>query len=178
MGASLSGTPDKIPTLASLRQISFHLPPSLLTTLSWRFHPLTKEGRSWSALCRMKSVCVPPEATSLLRGVVNDRQSSCPVQKLRRQVAEYLKAIDPENVTTGLWKPEVQWNRWHGDGKSSTHGVFHIETMRAKNGDYQAKVIGASGHDVLFVVWSNAETSSPPTEPEVVDALKAELAKA
>jgi len=58
------------------------------------------------------------------------------VQKLRSQIAEYLDRIDPENITPDIWGRTVHWFRWHGDGKSSTGGVFHVESMLTTEMDY------------------------------------------
>ncbi len=101
------------------------------------------------------------------------------MQKLRSEIAEYLDRIDPENITPDIWGRTVHWIRWHGDGKSSTRGVFHIESMLTTEMDYNVKLHGGSGSLVLLrFAWTQAERSSPPSIQEVLDALKMELAEA
>lgn len=65
----------------------------------------------------------------------------------------------------------MQWNRWHGDGKSKTAGAYHIETMLDNNGVYKAKVIGPGGGATVEKSWPQG-TVPVPTIEDVIAKLK------
>lgn len=54
-------------------------------------------------------------------------------------------ACIPKNLDatcmTGEWNPHGQWNRIHGDGKSTTNGVFHLETMSTSTASYKVRLV-------------------------------------
>jgi hypothetical protein len=77
--------------------------------------------------------------------------------------------MDYNNLSGGGWDPAKTWLRVHGDTKSSVAGKFHMETMLASNGDFNAKIVGA---DVQTTV-APAGTKPPPTLPDVAAALRA-----
>ena len=85
---------------------------------------------------------------------------------------DYLNAIDVSKVTSGLWDPTKQWNRLHGDGKSTTGGAYHIETMHGSDGVYKAKVVGPGGAPSVQASWP-ADTHPPPSVSTVIAGLKA-----
>jgi len=85
-------------------------------------------------------------------------------------VKDYLRNIDTASITTGLWDPAKQWNRWHGDGKSTTGGAYHIETMLDSNGVHKAKVVGPGGGTAVSAEWA---AGSNPSVVDVVKSLKA-----
>ncbi|EJF61935.1 hypothetical protein BD309DRAFT_963967 [Dichomitus squalens] len=87
-------------------------------------------------------------------------------------VKDYLDGIDVSKVTSGLWAPAKQWNRLHGDGKSTTGGSYHIETIHGSDGVYKAKVVGPGGATKVEVEWA-AATNPAPTVATVIAALKA-----
>ncbi|KAM5534806.1 hypothetical protein V8D89_011522 [Ganoderma adspersum] len=87
-------------------------------------------------------------------------------------VKEYLDGIDPTKITTGLWIPTKQWNRLHGDKKSTTGGTYHMETIHGSDGVYKAKVVGPGGTTSLEVQWP-AATKPAPDPAVVIAALKA-----
>ncbi|KAI1796100.1 hypothetical protein LXA43DRAFT_1057876 [Ganoderma leucocontextum] len=85
---------------------------------------------------------------------------------------EYLDGIDVSKVTSGLWDPTKQWNRLHGDGKSTTGGAYHIETILGSDGVFKAKVVGPGGSAKVEASWP-AGTNPKPSVAAVIAALKA-----
>lgn len=53
-----------------------------------------------------------------------------------------------DNLSGGRWAPPRNWNRIHGNGKSTTGGQFHIETMKDSTGKYVAKIVGTTDESV------------------------------
>src|ERR1700753_1860467 len=94
------------------------------------------------------------------------------LQKKAPTVKEYLDDIDVSKLTSGLWDPAKQWNRWHGDGKSTTGGTYHIESIHASDGEYKAKVVGPGGKAVREVSYPS-NTTPAPTFATVLHDLKA-----
>lgn len=70
---------------------------------------------------------------------------------------------------TGSWVPAGQWNRIHGDGKSTTNGVFHLETMAASNGTFKVKIVSRGSNLSEF----SLEYSEEPSFSTVVADLQA-----
>ncbi|KAF5345013.1 hypothetical protein D9758_010432 [Tetrapyrgos nigripes] len=85
----------------------------------------------------------------------------------KKQLKTYFDNMVYANLSGGGWEPEKTWLRVHGDTKSSVKGVFHMETMKASNGDFKAKIVGANVETVVATAGS-----PPPTLPEVAAALK------
>lgn len=75
-----------------------------------------------------------------------------------------------ENLSGGRWSPAKQWNRVHGDTKSSTGGAYHIETIKDSNDDYRAKVVGATDSSPVTIAEAGA---AEPSFQDIVDKLKA-----
>ena len=94
-------------------------------------------------------------------------------QKKAPSVKDYLNNLDASKITSGLWTPARQWNRLHGDGKSTTGGAYHIETIHGSDKVYRAKVVGPGGATKVEVEWA-AETEPAPTIQDVVAKLKAQ----
>ena len=67
---------------------------------------------------------------------------------------------------TGSWEPAGTWNRIHGDGKSTTGGKFHLETMTASNGTYKVRLVGS---DITL------EYATAPSFNTIVTDLKAKV---
>ena len=42
---------------------------------------------------------------------------------------------------TGNWVPAKAWHRIHGDGKSTTGGKYHMETILDSSGKYKVKLV-------------------------------------
>lgn len=72
---------------------------------------------------------------------------------------------------TGRWVPEGQWNRIHGDGKSSTNGVFHLETMATSNGSFKVKLMSRGSPLSEF----DLEYSEEPSFSTIVADLQARI---
>ncbi len=64
----------------------------------------------------------------------------------------------------------MAWNRWHGDGKSSTGGIFHLESMLTSKGTYKAKVV-KRGTTVVEEEW----LEGPPSLEQLVEGLLAKI---
>lgn len=75
-------------------------------------------------------------------------------------------------MSGGGWSPDRQWNRLHGDTKSTTEGNYHIRTMKDSSGAFIAKIVGAPD---LSPVTIAATGAAEPCLQEVVDALKAKF---
>jgi len=75
--------------------------------------------------------------------------------------------MEPNNLSGGGWDPAKTWLRVHGDTKSSVGGAFHMETMKASNGDFKAKLVGANVECVVATAGS-----TPPTLQAVAAALQ------
>lgn len=86
---------------------------------------------------------------------------------------DYLGDIKTEDLSGGLWTPDKQWNRMHGDGKSTTGGNYHIETMQDSSGKYIAKIAGAPDSSPVIIA---AAGEAQPSFQGVVDGLKAKFA--
>lgn len=69
---------------------------------------------------------------------------------------------------TGNWTPKGTWHRIHGDGKSTTGGQFHMETMHDSAGNYKVKIVGG---DKSLV--ENLEYKEEPSFDTIVADLKA-----
>ena len=67
---------------------------------------------------------------------------------------------------TGSWVPIGAWNRIHGDGKSTTGGKFHMETMATSDGQYKVRLVGS---DIVLTYASEPEFET------IVDDLKSKL---
>ena len=72
-------------------------------------------------------------------------------------------------MSGGKWAPAKQWNRVHGDGKSTTGGAYHIETMLDSGGNYIAKIVGASPAETVTIATKG---SQEPSFQKIVDELK------
>ncbi|KAK7452768.1 hypothetical protein VKT23_012169 [Stygiomarasmius scandens] len=72
-----------------------------------------------------------------------------------------------DNLSGGGWSPEKTWLRVHGDTKSSVKGTFHMETMKASNGEFKAKIVGANVEAIVA-----AKGANPPTLKDVAAALR------
>ena len=83
---------------------------------------------------------------------------------------DYLEEIEPSNITDLTWGLAGKLVRAHGNGKASTGGKYHIETMRDSNGRYIAKIVGASGNIVTVAPAGSPE----PSMADVVEKLKEE----
>lgn len=88
--------------------------------------------------------------------------------RLQKQLKTYFDNMVYDNLSGGGWDPAKTWLRVHGDTKSSVGGAFHIETMKAANGDFNAKIVGA---DIQTTVAPAGH--APPTLKEVAIALRA-----
>ncbi|KAF2771427.1 hypothetical protein EJ03DRAFT_29236 [Teratosphaeria nubilosa] len=80
---------------------------------------------------------------------------------------DYVNDINANDLTV-LWEPYKTWHRVHGDGKSSTGGKYHMETMKTSNGKYKAKIVEDGAGKVAEV-----EYDSQPTKEQ----MKEDLAK-
>ena len=67
---------------------------------------------------------------------------------------------------TGTWDPAGRWHRIHGDGKSTTGGKFHLETMTTSTGGYKVRLVGS---DVTL------DYSTKPSFATIVGDLKAKF---
>ena len=85
---------------------------------------------------------------------------------------EYLGDIKTEDLSGGLWNPEKEWNRVHGDRKSIIDGKYHIETMKDSSGKYIAKIAGAPASSPVIIAEAG---EAPPSFQDVVDGLKAKF---
>ncbi|KAL1845058.1 hypothetical protein VTK73DRAFT_1211 [Phialemonium thermophilum] len=66
-----------------------------------------------------------------------------------------------------FFDPVGTWRYCHGDGKSSTRGRFHIETMLGNDGLYHVRLL-----DRDDPVWTTAYESLP-TSHQIVGDIKA-----
>lgn len=53
---------------------------------------------------------------------------------------DYVENLNPK-IMTGSWVPIGKWNRIHGDGKSTTGGKFHMETIHDSTGKFKVKLV-------------------------------------
>lgn len=67
---------------------------------------------------------------------------------------------------TGNWEPVGTWRRIHGDGKSTTGGKFHLETMATSDGKYKVRLVES---DIVLTYESVPEFGT------VVEDLKAKV---
>lgn len=65
---------------------------------------------------------------------------------------------------TGVWTPTGTWHRVHGDGKSTTGGKFHLETMTKSAGGCSVRVV-SGGKGVATLEYQ----SQPSFETIVAD---------
>ncbi|KIK64213.1 hypothetical protein GYMLUDRAFT_40503 [Collybiopsis luxurians FD-317 M1] len=80
----------------------------------------------------------------------------------KKELQTYFDNMNYDNLSGGGWVPAATWLRVHGDTKSSVKGKFHMETLKATNGECKAKIVGAN---VEIVV-------APPTLKRVAQALR------
>ena len=76
-----------------------------------------------------------------------------------------------EDLSGGRWSPPRVWNRVHGNGKSSSGGQFHIETMKDTTGRCIAKIVGTE--DESIVVIDDGSSVHGPSFAGIITALKA-----
>lgn len=56
-------------------------------------------------------------------------------EKIYRQgVSRIVDDIEVQHLSGAGWSPYKQWNREHGDTKSTTEGTYHIKTMKDSKG--------------------------------------------
>ena len=60
----------------------------------------------------------------------------------------------------------------HGDGKATTSGAYHIDTIHATDGVYEAKFVGPGGGTAAEVEWP-AATEPPPDATTIISELRA-----
>ena len=60
----------------------------------------------------------------------------------------------------------------HGDGKSTTQGNYHMETMTDSSGKYIAKIVGAPDSSPVTIAEKGA---TKPSFTDVVDKLRAKF---
>lgn len=63
----------------------------------------------------------------------------------------------------------------HGDGKSTTGGNYHIETMKDSSGKYIAKIAGAPDSSPVTIAEASKAGKAQPSFQDVVDTLKAKF---
>ncbi|KIK67528.1 hypothetical protein GYMLUDRAFT_238803 [Collybiopsis luxurians FD-317 M1] len=86
----------------------------------------------------------------------------------KKDLKTYFDNMNHDHLSGGGWSPEKTWLRVHGDTKSSVKGKFHMDTMKASNGDFIARIVGA---DVQTIV-AKAGTNPPPTLKQVAQELR------
>ncbi|KAI4210729.1 MAG: hypothetical protein LQ351_006404 [Letrouitia transgressa] len=91
-------------------------------------------------------------------------------KKRKVTVKEYLDDIKINHLSGGRWAPPKTWNRVHGNGKSSSEGQFHIETMKDSTGRYIAKIVGTADESVVVIDDGNSENE--PSFAEIISALQ------
>jgi len=75
-----------------------------------------------------------------------------------------------DDLSGGKWAPPRNWNRVHGNGKSTSGGQFHIETMKDSTGRYVAKIVGTNDESV--VVIDDGNSVDGPSFVQVIAVLK------
>ncbi|KAM7209874.1 hypothetical protein V8F06_014745 [Rhypophila decipiens] len=88
----------------------------------------------------------------------------------KASVKDYIENLDADSMT-GNWSPQGTWHRIHGDCKSPTGGVFHLETMAASDGTFEVKLV----KDKSSLLEYGLEYSSEPSFSTIVSDLKAKI---
>jgi hypothetical protein len=88
-------------------------------------------------------------------------------KKNKSTIKDYIEDLDAAGMT-GNWTPDGHWNRIHGDGKSSTGGKWHMETMKTSEGAYKVKVVENDSTTVVTLDYG-----SEPSFETIVADLKA-----
>ncbi len=70
------------------------------------------------------------------------------------------------------WLPKGEWNRAHGDGKSTTNGEYFTETMGGSDGKYHVRVIYGGSTVLGPFEMPNANGAGEPTAEDVVSELR------
>ncbi|KAL9124524.1 MAG: hypothetical protein Q9217_006149, partial [Psora testacea] len=86
-------------------------------------------------------------------------------------VKDYLDGIGVNDLNGGRWSPPRNWNRVNGNGKSTSGGQFHIETMKDITGRYIAKIVGTK--DESIVVINEGNSVDGPSFAQIISVLKA-----
>ena len=74
------------------------------------------------------------------------------------------------DLSGGRWAPPRNWNRIHGNGKSTSGGQFHIETMKDSTGKYVAKIVGTNDESV--VVIDDGNSANGPSFAQIISVLR------
>ncbi|KAF8595253.1 hypothetical protein BDV93DRAFT_564570 [Ceratobasidium sp. AG-I] len=85
------------------------------------------------------------------------------------RLEHYFDSIKVEAISNATWTPTKTWHKLHGENKSTSGGAFRIETMKATNGNYIAKVIG-TGRAATVIA---AAGQPPPSPADVIQKLRA-----
>jgi hypothetical protein len=89
------------------------------------------------------------------------------------KASDYLDEIDTDDLTIAC-EPQGKWHRVHGDGKSTSGGIYHLETMMTSYGDYLVKIVGAGIAEAAKV---NTSPWDEPMPASVVRAAKVLLSR-
>lgn len=84
-------------------------------------------------------------------------------------ITDYVYRIKSSGFSC-FWAPAGKWIKAHGDGKSTTGGVFKTETMKGHDGMYHVRVIKDRHHVVLGPL--KLSTSVEPSDEDVVEVLQ------
>lgn len=91
-------------------------------------------------------------------------QNFLKTRKNNSTAKEYATDLDASGMT-GIWQPEKEWHRIHGDGKSTTGGKFRMEIMLNSNKKYVVKLVENSS----TIDWTKEYITEPDFETIVQD---------
>ncbi|KAE8440861.1 hypothetical protein EG329_006378 [Mollisiaceae sp. DMI_Dod_QoI] len=86
----------------------------------------------------------------------------------KQTVSDYVNDLDADSMT-GNWTPAGAWHRIHGDGKSTTGGKWHMETMNTSKGTYKVKIVEDG------TTLETLEYDSEPSFSTLVDDMQSAL---
>ncbi|KAG9090709.1 hypothetical protein FS749_000347, partial [Ceratobasidium sp. UAMH 11750] len=83
------------------------------------------------------------------------------------RVQEYLDNIELHEGSNVTWS-KGSWSKFHGNGKATTGGEFHVETMLSTKGEYITRIVSKDTINVVIAAAGAAQ----PSPSEMVAALK------
>ena len=75
-----------------------------------------------------------------------------------------------DDLSGGRRAPPRDWNRSHGNGKSTSGGLFHVETVEDGTGRYGAEIGGTN--DDSGVVIDDGNPAKGPSFAHIISVLR------